>query len=84
VSDLLLVADTNAVPPSGVYNVGMQDLNAPVEYSNGAFLSIGALAIGNIKPKTEIGLFKRIQTSEKTAVLDFTEAYEFALSLVKK
>lgn len=82
--NLLVIADTNAVPPSGVVNVGMQDLNTPVEYAGGTFLSIGALAIGNIKSQTEIGLFKLIQTSEKAAVLDFPEAYEFALSLVKK
>jgi len=81
---LLVVADTNAVPPSGIAGVGMQDLNTPIEYANGTFSSIGALAIGNIKSRTEIGLFKHIQTSEKAAYIDFPEAYEFALSLVNK
>ena len=82
--NLLVVADTNAVPPSGVAGLGMQDLNTQIEYAGGTFSGIGALAIGNIKSKTEIGLFKYIQESEKAAYIDFPEAYEFALSLVKK
>ncbi len=83
VDSLLVVADTNAVPPSGVAGVGMQDLKTTIEYANGTFSGIGPLAIGNIKSKTEIGLFKQIQTSEKAAFIDFPEAYEFAKSLVK-
>ena len=81
--NLLVVADTNAVPPSGVDSVGLQDLNTPVNFAAGTFSSIGALAIGNIKSQTEIGLFKQIQTSEKAAFIDFPEAYEYALSVVK-
>lgn len=84
VENLLVVADTNAVPPSGVANVGMQDLNEPVTYKNGTFSAIGPLAIGNIKSQTEIGLFKHIQQSEKAALIDFPEAYDFAVDLVKK
>jgi methylene-tetrahydromethanopterin dehydrogenase len=80
---LLVVADTNAVPPSGVAKIGMQDLNAPIEFAHGTFSGIGPLAIGNIKSKTEIGLFKHIQQSEKAALIDFPQAYEFALDLVK-
>jgi len=81
-AQLLVVADTNAVPPSGVAGVGMQDLNTPIEYAEGSFCGIGPLAIGNIKSKTEIGLFKHLQVSEKAAFIDFPEAYDFAVSLV--
>ncbi len=81
--NLLVVADTNAVPPSGIAGVGMQDLNTPIECGSKTISGIGPLAIGNIKSKTEIGLFKQIQTSEKAALIDFPEAYEYALSLVK-
>ncbi len=80
--NLLVVADTNAVPPSGVAGIGMQDLNTEIEYAGGTFHSIGPLAIGNIKSKTELGLFKHIQESEQAALIDFPEAYEFAASLV--
>ncbi len=82
-SSFLVVADTNAVPPSGVEGVGMQDSNTEVEYEGGTFRSIGPLAIGNIKYKTEIGLFKHMQESEKAAFIDFPEAYEYARKLVK-
>jgi len=82
-SNLLVVADTNAVPPSGVAGVGMQDLNSPLEYAQGTYSGIGPLAIGNIKSQTEIGLFKYVQESEKAALIDFPEAYTFSLDLVK-
>ncbi len=84
VSNLLVVADTNAVPPTGVVGIGMQDLNSPLEYAGGVFSCIGPLAIGNIKSQTELGLFKFVQESEKAALIDFPEAYDFALSIVKK
>lgn len=82
--NLLAVADTNAVPPSGVIGVGLHDLGAPVEYAHGSFRSIGPLAIGNLKYKVQFGLFEQIQNSSKAALIDFPEAYAFALSLLEK
>ncbi len=81
---LLTVADTNAVPPSGVIGVGLHDLGAPVEYAHGTFRSIGPLAIGNLKYKVQYGLFEQIQKSSTAALIDFPEAYAFALSLLEK
>lgn len=81
---LLVVADTNAVPPSGVLGVGLHDMGAAVEYAHGSFRSIGPLAIGNLKYKTQFGLFEEIQKSSKAALIDFPEAYAFALSLLEK
>jgi methylene-tetrahydromethanopterin dehydrogenase len=83
-SNLLVVADTNAVPPCGVMGVGLHDLGAEVEFAHGRFRSIGPLAIGNLKYKTQFGLFEEIQNSSKAALLDFPEAYAFALSLLEK
>lgn len=82
--NLLVVADTNAVPPSGVIGVGLHDLGALVEFAHGSFRSIGPLAIGNLKYKTQFGLFQEIQKSSKPALIDFPEAYAFALSLLEK
>ncbi|MGZ8907192.1 MAG: NAD(P)-dependent methylenetetrahydromethanopterin dehydrogenase [Methylobacter sp.] len=82
--NLLVAADTNAVPPSGVIGVGLHDLGAPVEYAHGTFRSIGPLAIGNLKYKVQFGLFEQIQNSSKAALIDFPEAYAFALSLLEK
>ena len=82
--NLLVVADTNAVPPSGVLGVGLQDLGVAVEFAKGSFRSIGPLAIGNLKYKVQFGLFEEIQKSSKPALIDFPEAYAFALSLLEK
>lgn len=82
--NLLAVADTNAVPPSGVIGVGLHDMGAPVEYAHGTFRSIGPLAIGNLKYKVQYGLFEQIHQSSTAALIDFPEAYAFALSLLEK
>jgi len=42
---------------------------------------IGALAVGNIKYKTEAGLFKEMIETEKPIYLDFREAYTLAQKL---
>jgi methylene-tetrahydromethanopterin dehydrogenase len=83
-NSLLAVADTNAVPPSGVLGVSSHDLGVAVEYANGSFRSIGPMAIGNLKYKVQFGLFEEIQKSSKAALIDFPEAYAFALSLLEK
>jgi methylene-tetrahydromethanopterin dehydrogenase len=80
---LLVVADTNAVPPSGVAGIGLNDLGTTVEFQGTSFLSIGPLAIGNLKYKTQFGLFEKIQTSPKAAFIDFPDAYAFALSVLE-
>lgn len=76
---LLVAADTNAVPPSGIEGIGSNDRGVPVELARCKFHSVGPLAIGSLKYKTEFGLFRAIQTSPQPALLDFTEAYAFAL-----
>jgi methylene-tetrahydromethanopterin dehydrogenase len=81
---LLVVADTNAVPPSGVAGVNANDLGALVDYANGSFRSIGPLAIGNLKYKTQFGLFEEIQKASNAALIDFPDAYQFALSVLEK
>ena len=81
--NLMVVADTNAVPPCGVMGVGLHDLGTPVEFAHGSFRSIGPLAIGNLKYKTQYGMFEEIQKSTKSALLDFPEAFAFALSLLE-
>ena len=53
---LLVAADVNAVPPSGIEGVDVHANGAPLG-ERGA-LGIGALAIGNIKYRTEFGAFQ--------------------------
>jgi methylene-tetrahydromethanopterin dehydrogenase len=67
------------VPPSGIEGISSNDRGVPVELARCKFHSVGPLAIGSLKYKTEFGLFRAIQTSPQPALLDFTEAYAFAL-----
>lgn len=78
--NLLIAADVNAVPPLGVEGCGLHD-NGTVISSHGA-LGIGALAIGDVKYKTESGLFKQMATSDKPLCLDFRQAFALARQLV--
>jgi len=76
---LLVAADVNAVPPSGVEGVGVNDNAKPIAGMNA--VGIGALAVGNIKYRTESGLFKQMIESEKPLYLDFRNAYALAQKL---
>jgi len=78
--DLKVVADVNAVPPLGIEGVGIKDNGAPIEGTSA--VGIGALAIGDIKYKTETGLFKEMIEAEKPVYLDFRAAYRLAQALV--
>ena len=69
----------NAVPPSGVEGVGVNDDAKPIP-GTGA-VGIGALAVGNIKYRTESGLFEQMIESEKPLYLDFRDAYALAQKL---
>jgi methylene-tetrahydromethanopterin dehydrogenase len=52
---LLIIADVNAVPPPGVEGLDMMANGS--EINSHHTLGVGPLAIGNIKYKTEYGLF---------------------------
>lgn len=82
-NDLLVAADVNAVPPAGIEGVGVHDDAAP--FGGKRALAIGALAIGDIKYKTESGLFRRmIEAGDagKVVAFDFRHAFEFAERLI--
>jgi methylene-tetrahydromethanopterin dehydrogenase len=75
---LLVVADVNAVPPSGIEGL---DVMANGDAIDGGPLGVGALAIGNIKYKTEFGLFQKMIGAAKPVQLDFRDAFAFAREL---
>jgi methylene-tetrahydromethanopterin dehydrogenase len=77
--DLLIVADVNAVPPPGVEGLAMMANGAEVN-SHGT-LGTGPLTIGNIKYKTEFGLFKKMIEATKPLCLDFRDAFTLAREL---
>jgi methylene-tetrahydromethanopterin dehydrogenase len=76
---LLIVADVNAVPPSGVEALEMTANGA--ELTPHGTLGIGPLAIGNVKYQTESGLFRRMIAAEKAVRFDFRDAFQFAREL---
>ncbi|MGA7489010.1 MAG: NAD(P)-dependent methylenetetrahydromethanopterin dehydrogenase [Xanthobacteraceae bacterium] len=76
---LLIVADVNAVPPSGVEGLDMM-ANGQELTPHGA-LGIGPLTIGNVKYKTESGLFQRMIAATKPVSFDFRDAFRLAREL---
>lgn len=76
---LLVAADVNAVPPTGVEGVDVFDNGKPFGIGNA--IGIGALAIGNVKYQTQAGLLKRMITSGEILTLDFRDAYKLAQTL---
>jgi methylene-tetrahydromethanopterin dehydrogenase len=78
-TDLLVVADVNAVPPAGIEGLDMQ-ANGDALTPNGT-VGLGPLAIGNIKYKTEFGLFQKMIAATKPVQLDFRDAFVLAREL---
>ncbi len=76
---LLVAADVNAVPPPGVEGLDPHANGAPLG-ERGA-VGIGALAIGNVKYRTESGLFKQMTESKTALRLDFRQAFDLARTL---
>jgi len=77
---LLVAADVNAVPPPGVEGLSPK-ANGEAIGAGGA-LGIGPLAIGDIKYKTESGLFRKMIEADKAVALDFRDAFALARELV--
>jgi len=74
----LVAADVNAVPPAGIAGIKAK---YDKREKNG-ILTIGALAIGNLRNKIEAKMLKTAMESEG-AFLDYTNAFEFAKELAE-
>jgi methylene-tetrahydromethanopterin dehydrogenase len=85
---LKIAADVNAVPPSGIAGLDAFHKGTPIAGSNSGAIGIGALAIGNIKYKTQNQLLSvmRFQSrqGDRPAYLHFTHAMEAAQEFCKK
>lgn len=79
--NLLVAADVNAVPPYGIEGMELFMNGAPLPGCS--TLGVGALAIGDVKYKTQAGLFKRMLETDKPLALDFRDAFELAQEIVK-
>jgi methylene-tetrahydromethanopterin dehydrogenase len=76
---LLVAADVNAVPPSGIEGVDVHASGDPLPGSE--VLGIGALAVGNVKYGTQAGLLRRMLETREPLALDFRDAYALAVEL---
>ncbi|MCH9765051.1 MAG: methylenetetrahydromethanopterin dehydrogenase [Alphaproteobacteria bacterium] len=77
---LLVVADVNAVPPPGVE--GMDLFMNGEQLPHCEALGVGPLAIGDIKYKTESGLFKQMINATEAQHYDFRDAFTLARELI--
>ena len=76
--NLKVIADVNAVPPAGVEGMELFMNGEPLPGCSA--LGVGPLAIGDVKYKTESGLFKQMIASDKAVHFDFRDAFALARS----
>ncbi len=82
-TQLKVIADVNAVPPSGVAGLDPFDNGKKIDNSPSGAVGIGALAIGNIKYQTQSQLLKKMIESDKPMYLHFEHAFEVAREFIK-
>jgi methylene-tetrahydromethanopterin dehydrogenase len=76
---LLAAADVNAVPPSGIEGLSTAANGDTIPDTK--ILGVGALTIGQLKSKTESGLFRQMIEAQKPVVFDFRQAFDLARQL---
>ncbi len=82
---LEVIADANAVPPSGIEGVAANDSAAPIAVgSDRSARAFGALAIGNLKYKVHTALLTAMYEAEKPVYLAHDEAFASARKIVAK
>jgi methylene-tetrahydromethanopterin dehydrogenase len=80
-ASLIIAADVNAVPPAGLEGLAVNANGDALDATRA--VGIGALAIGNVKYKTEFGLFERMTKADKPVHFDFRDAFSLARELAK-
>lgn len=78
---LKVAADVNAVPPLGIEGVEANAYGTPLGFAPG--VGIGALAIGNVKFRTQHAMLQRIFEAENAQFFDHRDAYRISLDLVR-
>jgi methylene-tetrahydromethanopterin dehydrogenase len=81
---LKVAADVNAVPPSGIAGLDAQQQGTPLAGSQSGAVGVGALAIGNIKYKTQSALLNRMRETDKPVYLSFDDAFALAREFAQK
>jgi methylene-tetrahydromethanopterin dehydrogenase len=73
---LKVALDVNAVPPEGLEGVGAFDDGKPIEGGTG--VGVGALAVGNVKFRTEHEMLASMRDAAPRRYLGIAEAFEIA------
>jgi methylene-tetrahydromethanopterin dehydrogenase len=81
---LKVAADVNAVPPSGIAGLDAHHQGTPIAGSHSGAVGVGALAIGNVKYKTQSGLLARMRQTDKPVYLSFDDAFALAREFAQK
>ena len=79
-TSLKIMADVNAVAPSGIE--GVEVMSEGNQIAGSAILSIGALTIGQLKYKTQQKMLQQILTSETPQHLNYQHAFAVARDLL--
>ena len=77
-SRLIVAADINAVPPSGIEGIGIMDDAKSLAAASGCAVGIGPLAIGNIKYKVQQRLLQAMLSTDNPLYLGFPECMKEA------
>jgi methylene-tetrahydromethanopterin dehydrogenase len=72
---LAVACDVNAVPPQGIEGVDVMANGDPIAGTPARASGIGALAVGNVKYKTQHALLQRMIDAEGPVYLAFDEAF---------
>ncbi|MEQ8662695.1 MAG: methylenetetrahydromethanopterin dehydrogenase [Gammaproteobacteria bacterium] len=80
---LKVLADANAVPPSGIEGVDANDRGKPLAVGGGReAYALGALAIGDIKYRVHTALLRRMYSAAEPVYLAHDAAYAEARAIV--
>ena len=71
-----MIADVNAVEPSGV--AGVDAMSDAVPIAQSTIVGIGALAIGQLKYKTQQNMLQQMLQTEHAVHLAHSQAFEVA------
>lgn len=84
-SNLKVLADANAVPPTGIAGVGVKDKGKPLALADGHQASaLGALTIGDIKYKVHTALLQQMYEAASPVFLSHQEAFTTAREIVAR
>ena len=79
---LLVAADANAVPPSGIAGIEATAKAASLAHAGDTAVGVGALAIGDVKYRVHTGLLGKMLEAEEPVFLAYREAFEMARTIV--